>query len=587
METLPDAVAYYRMSSDDQDGSIEQQKKEVRAFAEGKYRIVREYVDAGKSGSKDQEKRVAFRKMVLDSGKGDFEAVLVWKTNRFGRLDSLEGAEAKRTLRGNGVHLVSVKEGVRDWNTMACRIVDAVEAEMDHNYSRSLASDSLRGRLDALERGFWPNGSVPYAYHRRYVGPGGREVTVKRTEAFRKPEGWNLHLVVCEEEAKVVCEIFERLTAADASLRSIVAALNARGVPSPRALGKGTGAAWNVPMVRGVLTNIAYVGFGYIGAGRTRKRGQFSLADDVKKAGVCPVIVDPATFELAQTVLARRARKKRRPVKGSGALSGVLVCAHCGHCLAATHWKGRVAYCCNSASLKPGKTPCRRWSVYEDEILPLVCARLVETVDGELLKALAARPPQAERLGDLDMARRHLADLERQIDQAADRYLRAPAELMPRLEQRLEAMRKELAECEEKAQALASRANEGAVANFARWWQEVRGRLLLVQVGKSPDGRPAPSPGAQAFWLAVRDTYENHEVIERLPEDPCRLVEPQALRALLVRLGVKVECSFEKRASIKKQTPGRGRGKTWVLRRAVMSLEGGVREDQAHGTVSQ
>src|SRR5262249_12736650 len=105
-DDLIPAVLYLRMSDDDQEGSIGQQRKEILAWARGRYRIVREYVDSGKSGSKDQEKRVAFRRLVLDSARGDFDAILVWKSNRFGRLDSLEGAEAKKTLRGNGVYLV-------------------------------------------------------------------------------------------------------------------------------------------------------------------------------------------------------------------------------------------------------------------------------------------------------------------------------------------------------------------------------------------------------------------------------------------------------------------------------------------------
>src|SRR5262249_38388683 len=154
----------------------------------GKYHILREYVDSGKSGSKDQEKRVAFRRMVLDSGKGEFQAVLAWKTNRFGRLDTIDGAEDKKTLRRNGVYLDTVKDGKIDWDTMEGRIVDAVRSEMDHAYSRSLASDSIRGRLDALAAGRWPNGSVPYGYLRKYTAPDGREMIVKRTESFRKPE---------------------------------------------------------------------------------------------------------------------------------------------------------------------------------------------------------------------------------------------------------------------------------------------------------------------------------------------------------------------------------------------------------------
>src|SRR5262249_32835505 len=163
------------MSSEDQESSIEQQRQEVRAWAaRNGHVIVREYIDSGKSGSKDQEKRVAFRQMVLDSGKGEFTAILVWKVNRFGRLDSLEGADDKRVLRKNGVRLVSIQEGEVDWSTMTGRIMDALHSEMSHAYSESLATDSVRGRLAALEQGHWPNGSVPYGFHRLYAGPDGR-----------------------------------------------------------------------------------------------------------------------------------------------------------------------------------------------------------------------------------------------------------------------------------------------------------------------------------------------------------------------------------------------------------------------------
>src|SRR5262249_18050035 len=151
------------------------------------------------------------------------------------------------------------------WNTLEGRIIDTVRAEMDHAYSRSLASDSLRGRLAALEAGHWPNGSAPYGYLRQYTAPDGRTLVVRRTEAFRKPKGWTLRLVVCEEEAAVVRDVFATLTGRDASLRSVAAALNERGTPSPRALGGGTGTAWNVGAVKAIVTDPAYMGTGYLG----------------------------------------------------------------------------------------------------------------------------------------------------------------------------------------------------------------------------------------------------------------------------------------------------------------------------------
>jgi DNA invertase Pin-like site-specific DNA recombinase len=595
-------AAYLRMSSDDQEGSIDQQRREILAFVQGKHRVVAWYVDEGKSASKDQEKRTAFRRMILDSAKGEWQAIVVWKTNRFARLDSQEGAADKRVLRKHGVRLISVKDGVIDWDTMEGRIIDTVRSEMDHHDSVTIASDSLRGRKKRLvEDGCWCNGSVPYAYHRNYIAPDGREVLVQRTQSFRKPAGWLLKLVVCVEEAEVVRWIFEQVTAHDRSLCSIARALNERGVPSPTALGKGTGRCWTVTMLagkRGILSNPAYCGFGYCGAGRTNKRGAFCLADNVRKAGVCPVVVDAATWELAQTILARRSRKKRRPMKGSGALSGVARCAHCGHRMALTHRKGRLAYVCNSQSLRPGKSPCRRWKVWEDELLPKVCGRLVEVVDGELLKALQVETPAADRLSDLDMLRAHMATLEKQTDEAARRYLTAPAHRMPALGQQLDALREELAACEQRLRTLAAANNEGAVSNFVSWWRGVRSSLLLLRVEPGTREEQAAAAAAAAFWSGVREHAEPHEApavswnedgdVAGGQDGAFVLAEPAALRSLLTRLGITVTCFFVARDTRTKLTPGRGRGPSYLLQRAVLTWgENGRHEDETVANVYQ
>lgn len=62
------AVAYLRMSSDKQDTSIPAQRDAIARLAKsGRFRIVREYVDAGISGD-DTTRRVEF----LNDGDCDF-----------------------------------------------------------------------------------------------------------------------------------------------------------------------------------------------------------------------------------------------------------------------------------------------------------------------------------------------------------------------------------------------------------------------------------------------------------------------------------------------------------------------------------
>src|SRR5262245_35874619 len=112
------AVAYLRMSTDDQSLSPEQQRREVQEFADRNgYEIVRWYVGEGISASKCDERRLEYQQLLIDSSSGEWQAVLCWSTSRFTRNHPHEAATGKKILRSNGVYLDTVKEGRIDWNT--------------------------------------------------------------------------------------------------------------------------------------------------------------------------------------------------------------------------------------------------------------------------------------------------------------------------------------------------------------------------------------------------------------------------------------------------------------------------------------
>ena len=79
------AVIYARYSSSSQtEQSIEGQVRVCREFAERNgYVIVSEYIDRAKTGTNDN--RPAFKQMLYDSKNRTFEAVLVYKLDRFAR----------------------------------------------------------------------------------------------------------------------------------------------------------------------------------------------------------------------------------------------------------------------------------------------------------------------------------------------------------------------------------------------------------------------------------------------------------------------------------------------------------------------
>lgn len=86
-EEIKTACLYLRYSSSNQtEQSIEGQMHVCQDFCKrNNIRIVEMYVDRATSASKDIEKRVQFLKMIKDSEKGNFDAVIVYKLDRFAR----------------------------------------------------------------------------------------------------------------------------------------------------------------------------------------------------------------------------------------------------------------------------------------------------------------------------------------------------------------------------------------------------------------------------------------------------------------------------------------------------------------------
>jgi DNA invertase Pin-like site-specific DNA recombinase len=71
--------------------------------------VAETYVDAGVSGTRD--KRPALDKLMLDSRLKRFDAVVVWKLDRFGRSLS-QLVNNVQALDGYGVRFISMTEGI-------------------------------------------------------------------------------------------------------------------------------------------------------------------------------------------------------------------------------------------------------------------------------------------------------------------------------------------------------------------------------------------------------------------------------------------------------------------------------------------
>src|SRR5579862_9227568 len=144
-----DVAAYARVSTlNGQDP--EMQLRELREYCRRRgWTIVMDYVDAGISGTK--EKRPELDRLLADAHRRHFDAVVVWRFDRFARSVS-HLLRALETFRSLGIEFVSLSEQV-DTSTPTGKLVFTVLAAVAE-LERSLIVERVRAGLrNARARG--------------------------------------------------------------------------------------------------------------------------------------------------------------------------------------------------------------------------------------------------------------------------------------------------------------------------------------------------------------------------------------------------------------------------------------------------
>ena len=155
------AVAYLRYSSDKQtEQSIEGQRHVCQEYAQrNNILITHYYIDRAMSGKTDN--RTEFQQMMKDSAKQAWDMVLVYKLDRFSR-DKFEMAIHRKTLKDNGIKLVSCMENIPD--TPEGIILESLLEGMAQYYSAELAQKVHRGMNESRRKGLYTGGHIPFGY---------------------------------------------------------------------------------------------------------------------------------------------------------------------------------------------------------------------------------------------------------------------------------------------------------------------------------------------------------------------------------------------------------------------------------------
>lgn len=285
-EDISTACLYVRYSSANQtEQSIEGQIRVCREFcARHNIRVVDIYADRATSASKDIEKRVSFLKMIKDSEKHNWEAVVVYKLDRFSR-SRYDSANYKYRLKKNGVQLISATENIS--NDPEGIILESVLEGMAEFYSAELSQKINRGLRESAYKHNSIGGSIPLGY--KSVGK---------------------KLVIDEETAPIVREAFS-MFAEGHTVADICRTFNAKGYKSS----KGT------PFGKSSFTKI-FRNEKYIGV------YQFH---EYRAEDVIPPIIDRELFDRVQMRLSAPKRPSGEyKAKQVYLLSGKLFCGHCG-----------------------------------------------------------------------------------------------------------------------------------------------------------------------------------------------------------------------------------------------------------------
>jgi DNA invertase Pin-like site-specific DNA recombinase len=305
------------------------------------------YADRHISGKTDD--RPEFQRLIADSKKKKFEAVVVYKTDRFAR-NKYDSAIYKRQLKINGIKIFYAAEAIPDGPEGI--ILESLMEGLAEYYSAELAQKIKRGLHESALKCKIIGNTIPLGYR------------ASKENTFEiDPEG-----------AKAIQSIFEMYIAGKTNA-AICSRLNSLGIKTSR------GNQFNKNSINRIISNEKYIGV-YESAG-------VRIEDGI------PPIISKETFYLAQREREKkRVGKSKRQPRAEYLLAGKLFCGHCKKPMTGVSGTGKSGkkfhyYYCQTVR---NKGNCDKSHVKVEYIEDLIVKKTVEhLMQPELLKEIAHR----------------------------------------------------------------------------------------------------------------------------------------------------------------------------------------------------
>ena len=365
---IPMRVTYYARVSSESDEQLNSLSNQISYYEDlikknKNWTFVPGYIDEGLSGI-STKKRKNFNRMIEEAAENKFDLIITKEISRFAR-NTLDSIQFTRQLLNYGVGVFFQNDNI---NTLDD------DSELRLSIMSSIAQDELRKLSSRIKFGHQQaiKDSVVLGNSRifGYVKDGGR-------------------LVIDEEQAEMVRELFELYATGQYSMKQIEIILWNKGYRNHN------GNKISHTTMSNMIANPKYKGY-YVG-NKVRVIDMFSKKQKFlppeewvmfkdETGEIVPAIVSEKTWDDANAVLRRRSAdvKNRQGIcNHANLLTGKLYCTCCGTAYYRKESKDKLGkvnskWIC-SGKIKNGADTCNSFTIYEDEIKPLLFEAFRET----------------------------------------------------------------------------------------------------------------------------------------------------------------------------------------------------------------
>ena len=365
---IPLRVTFYARVSTDSDEQLNSLENQVAYYPEfikshSAWTFVQGYVDEGLSGI-STVKRENFHNMIADAELGIFDLIITKEITRFAR-NTLDSIQYTRKLLAHGVGVFFQNDNINTFEE---------DSELRLTIMSGIAQDELRRLSSRIKFG-----------HQQAIKKG---VVLGNGRMFGYDKD-NKHLVINEEEAPMIRELFGLYATNEYSMKQIENLFWNKGYRNHN------GNKISHSTMSNIISNPKYKGY-YVGnkvkiVDMFTKKQKFLPPEEWvmfkdETGEIVPAIVSEELWDRANEILTRRSndvKRRQNLVNHPNLMTGKILCTHCGK----TYYrrdnkdkKGNVnsRWVC-SGKINGGAGACPSFAIYESELKPILFEVFNET----------------------------------------------------------------------------------------------------------------------------------------------------------------------------------------------------------------